>query len=152
MKKVIIVLGALFVVSQAWGAERTEERSTFISCDSSTRMVTEFEKLAMTSEIQARKLKALRIAHTADLNENEIEKSKKDITEHCGKLDFFIKAAAEGNDKVYDNLMSTFDEFVTDRYLGANATKYQRKLEMAQQRALLKAKQAEGSTVKPSPK
>ena len=144
MKK-IIVLATMLSASQSWGAPFTEEKSTLVSCNSAIKFLADYENMARASQNQHERFKILGVAHTADLNEKEIAKEKINIDIHCGKLDAFIKTAAEGDDKVYDNLMSAFD------YVGGDTSKkYQRKLEMAQQRAILKAKQAEVNTVAPT--
>jgi hypothetical protein len=129
MNKLLIIIALLLVVAQAWGGDNAYNikmdrvKLDFLTCAS------EYDLSQFRDSID----EAFSIAE----NKNNDKK-----TYNCeAKLDEYIIQAANGDDAINDGLMSIITYMTTDESINKKifAKKYERKLQIAKQRATKKA-------------
>jgi len=118
MKKLIVII-ALLVASQAWGEMSRDAK----------RAVTDATQCELWTN--------------GGMDGNaRIESFKK---EDCGALDKAIKKAASGDDEIYDALMEAINKMSSSDKKSTRdfAATTERRIQSAQQRAIMKSKQTE---------
>jgi len=142
MKYLAVIAAVVLIAAQAWGVEGKDAaynnkyydaKLDFFACASEYNLSilqgevdTGFAKITGSDPVPLHKSTQLEICEA--------------------KLDEYIKQAANGDDATYDGLISVIGDMAAATNVDNNkrtfAKKYERKLEMAQQRAMLKAKTA----------
>jgi hypothetical protein len=153
MEKIIVLL-FLLVTSQAWAgasrepsteAKELHAKATFVKCQTYDELDWELRKLKADLDNCGQNCKRANIVNGRDSERQYLDlknKNVQDMSECEDKLDELIKQAVKGDDAIYDGLMSSIDKYASGgRSQKIYADKYRSKLEMAQQRAILKAKQ-----------